>query len=83
MDKSKTKACVLHVHYHAPHQGGQKTDSPRERKWEKTPLENLQAALNEGIGLAEAIDLDVVHSQVIQLQRVTSATYIVGEMSSN
>ena len=76
MDQSRTKACVLHVHYHAPHQGGQKTDSSKDRKKEKIPLENLQAALNEGIGLAEAINLDIVHSQLIQLQRVTSATYI-------
>lgn len=33
-----------------------------------------EAALEEAIGLARAIDLDVVHSEIIRLSKVTSAT---------
>lgn len=37
---------------------------------------DLKAALEEAIGLAIAIDLDVVHSQIIQLKKPTPATMI-------
>lgn len=76
MSQEKTKACVLHVHYHAPHQGGQKNDSSIDIKKGKVSPEDLYVSLNEAIGLAEAIDLAIVYAQVIQLQKVTSATYI-------
>lgn len=37
---------------------------------------NVQGRLDEAIGLAHAINLDVVHSQVIQLTKITPATLI-------
>lgn len=35
-----------------------------------------EAALEEAIGLAHAIDLEVVHSEIINLSKITSATFI-------
>lgn len=37
---------------------------------------SLHAALEEAVGLAEAIRLEVVHAAVVRLQKVTPATYI-------
>jgi GTP-binding protein HflX len=37
---------------------------------------SLQASLEEAVGLAAAIELDVVHASIARLQRVTPATYI-------
>lgn len=37
---------------------------------------SLHASLEEAVGLAHAIDLDVVYATVVRLQRITPATYI-------
>lgn len=42
----------------------------------KTPARNLEANLEEAIGLALAIDLDIIHTQIIQLHKTTPATLI-------
>ena len=43
-----------------------------ERKFTRDP----QASLEEAVGLARAIDLEVVHTEIVNLQRVTPATFI-------
>ena len=43
-----------------------------ERKFARDP----QASLEEAVGLARAIDLEVVHTEIVNLQRVTPATFI-------
>ncbi len=37
---------------------------------------SLHASLEEAVGLAHAIALDVVHASIVRLQRITPATYI-------
>lgn len=43
---------------------------------QKTNEYDLTAALEEAVGLAAAIDLDIVYTQLIQLKKVTPATMI-------
>lgn len=64
LKKIKTLACVIHV-------------AQRQKPDEKTstPL-NLQAALEEAIGLADAIELDVRYTQIVQLHHVTPSTLL-------
>lgn len=64
--KTKTVACVIHVALR------QKTDFPGNNN---TPL-RLQAALEEAVGLADAIELDIHYTQIIQLQRIVPSTLI-------
>lgn len=40
------------------------------------PERSLHAALEEAVGLAHAIRLDVVHAEVVRLHKITPATYI-------
>ena len=40
------------------------------------PERSLHASLEEAVGLAHAIALEVVHASVVRLQRITPATYI-------
>lgn len=40
------------------------------------PDRSLHAALEEAVGLAHAISLEVVHAAIVRLQRLTPATYI-------
>jgi GTPase len=63
-----TRTGVLHVssRIHAKQQDQFSLDKGR----------SLQSRLDEAIGLAQAINLDVVLSQVIQLNRITPATLI-------
>lgn len=63
--KVKTKACVIHV-------------AQRQRHGLTASLAslNLEAALQEAIGLAKAIDLDVCYTQIIQRNRLTPSTLI-------
>lgn len=42
----------------------------------KTPSKNLEANLEEAVGLALAIDLDIIHTQIIQLHKTTPSTLI-------
>ncbi len=37
---------------------------------------SLSSALEEAVGLAAAIDLEVVHAHIVRLQKITPATYI-------
>lgn len=60
--KEKTKACVIHV---AIRERGS-PDAVRRR--------DTQACLEEAVGLALAIDLDVIHQQIIPLQKIVPAT---------
>lgn len=62
--KIKTLTCVIHVSHR------QKSDFPGN-----TAL-RLQAALEEAVGLADAIELDVRYTQIIQLQRIVPSTLI-------
>jgi GTPase len=56
-----TKACVIHIaSLHKRYEGGVTLD--------------LSACLDEAVGLAQAINLDVCHYQVIQLHRLIPAT---------
>lgn len=55
-----TRTCVLHVHLHK----------------KGIPTDNLDAHLEEAIGLARAINLDVVDSHIIQLNKVSPSTLI-------
>lgn len=59
------KVIVIH-----PELSVHKTDEVRGRKFARHP----EAALAEAAGLARAIDLDVVHSEIVKLSKVTSAT---------
>lgn len=69
LKREKTLACVIHV--------AQRQDHKTE-----TPL-NLQAAIEEAVGLADAINLEVRYTQVVQLHRVTPATLLgKGNVSS-
>lgn len=56
----QTRTCVLHVHLN---QKG-------------AAVVNLEANLEEAVGLAEAIHLDVVQSYIIQLNKVSPSTLI-------
>jgi GTPase len=62
MQPKKIIACVLHV--------AQKNAKEPELSYD------LQAALDEAIELAMAIDLEVCHSQIIRLRKPTPATMI-------
>ncbi len=64
LKKTKTLACVIHVAQR------QKSDSTST-----TPF-ILQAALEEAVGLADAIDLDIVYTQIVQLNRSVPSTLI-------
>ncbi len=57
----RTKTCVIHVVHIS-------------RKLESAHKLDLEACLEEAIGLAMAIDLDVVHQQIIQLHKLVPAT---------
>jgi len=62
-----TKVIVLHpeITFHKSGEG-------KERKYYRDPF----AALDEATGLARAIELDVVHEEVIKLNKITPATLI-------
>lgn len=64
LKKTKTLACVIHVAQR------QKSDPIST-----TPFV-LQAALEEAVGLADAIDLDIVYTQIVQLNRPVPSTLI-------
>lgn len=60
--KKKTKACVIHV-------------AIRERaSLDPACRRDTHACLEEAVGLALAIDLDVIHQQIIPLQKIVPAT---------
>ncbi|TAL37700.1 MAG: GTPase HflX, partial [Alphaproteobacteria bacterium] len=61
------KVIVLH-----PELSSHKLREDGDRKFTRKP----EAALEEAVGLARAIDLDVVHKEIINLQRITPATLI-------
>lgn len=63
--KNKIKASVIHVAQR------QRQDPPLS----SVPL-NLEAALEEAMGLADAIDLDICYTQIIQRNRLTPSTLI-------
>lgn len=60
---------VIHIHFRTP-----STGSFPEESLSSTKERSVKNCLEEAIGLAQAINLDVVHSQVIQLHKVTPAT---------
>lgn len=64
LEKIKTVACVIHVAQR------QKSDPIST-----TPFV-LQAALEEAVGLADAIDLNIVYTQIVQLNRPVPSTLI-------
>lgn len=70
-----TRVCVLHVYYPSSSKGEGFSEFSGNKPVRLSP-EQLYANLQEAIGLSEAINLAVVYAQVIQLQRVTSATCI-------
>lgn len=49
---------------------------PSGGEGKETVSRDPQAALEESVGLAKAINLDVVHAETIKLQRITPATLI-------
>jgi GTP-binding protein HflX len=58
-----TKSCVIHIVHTA--------------KWHEAQVNlDVAACLEEAIGLALAIDLDVVHQQIIQLHKLVPATLL-------
>jgi len=62
--KERLTAGIVHVHL-------------RQRVSENAlPLRSLDASLEEAIGLAEAIDLEVAHQQVIQINKMSPSTLI-------
>lgn len=61
---AQTKACVLHI------------TSPLSTSGHYGLGVDLQAGLEEAVGLSAAINLDVVYQQIIQISKITSATLL-------
>jgi len=65
---SPARTGVIHVSF--------RTRSVTESKSAASRGRSLEGRLEEAVGLAQAIDLTIVHSQVIQLQKIVPATLL-------